>query len=163
MIEQWDASACQGDHRPQRQKRRFVLFSAKDEAIFSEALRQAFPTIKYLVYSDSRNPPASLNAFDVLTEVPGAHVHIVVPRKPNWQRIPSFDPNDDGWAGFANFRVNASLLYYRSVWDWSFYNSERISYDVPTINHGEIFGSYKPRLANLILVHAVWKIIRRIA
>lgn len=148
---------------PQRHKRRFVLFSAKDEAIFSEALRQTFPTLRYLIYSGSRIRPSCLDAFDSLTDVPGRYVHIVVPGSVDWRPMPGFDPRDGGWTEFANLPTHRSLHYYRSVWDWSFYGSERISYDVPTMDHGEIFGSYSPSLAGheefLVLVRSVWKII----
>jgi hypothetical protein len=155
MVEQSGASSCQGNRRPQRHKRRFVLFSAKDEAIFSEALRQAFPTVKYLVYSASHTPSSSLYPFDSLTDVPGDCVQIVVPSNTAWQ--------------LSKLPTHRSLYYYRSVWDWSFYGSERISYDPPTINHGEIFGSYRPwpwswaRGEFPSLVHSVWRIIGGLA
>jgi hypothetical protein len=144
-----------------------VLFSAKDEAIFAEALRQTFPTVKYLVYSASHTPSTFLYPFDSLTDVPGEYVQIVVPPNPDWRPMPDLDPSGSSWKKLSKLPTHRSLYYYRSVWDWSFYGSERISYDPPTINHGEIFGSYRPwswaRGEFPSLVRRAWRIIGRLA
>lgn len=131
--------------------------------MFSEALRERFPTIKYLIYSGSRIPPCSLSAFDSLTDVPGETTYIVVPDSSDWRPVPGFDPQDGGWIEFKNIPRHGHLHYQRSVWDWSFYGSPRISYDPPTINYGEIFGSYEPwnpeHKTFLSIVRRVWRII----
>lgn len=167
MSEAPSANGFQNDPQPQRHKHRFVLFSAKDEAMFSDALRRTFPVVRYLIYSGSRTPPSFLRAFDSLTDVPGEYVRIVVPESPEWQPEPSFDPDDEGWQDFRNLPFHRSLLYYRAVWDWAFYGSERISYDPPTLNEGQIFGSYCPWLPDheefLSIVRSVWRIVGLLA
>jgi hypothetical protein len=105
-----------GDFRPQRHKRRFFLFSPKDEALFSEALRQAFPTVKYVIRSGGVKPPPSLDAFDSLMDVKEPWLYIVVPESPDWRPIPGFDPEDGSWIEFRNIPRHSYLSYDRPQW-----------------------------------------------
>lgn len=138
-----------GDHRPQRHKKRYVLFSPKDEAMFSEALRQAFPTVKYVIRSGGVAPPSCLDAFDSLMDVTAPWLYIVVPSSLDWQPIPGFD-SEGRWIEFKNIPRHSHLTYYRPQW-----------------YEGEIFGSYEPwnpeHEAFLNLVRTVWRIIERLA
>ncbi len=117
--------------------------------MFSEALRQAFPTVKYVIRSGGVTPPPSLDAFDSLMDVTALGLYIVIPSSPGWRPEPGYG-SDGGWIEFRNIPRHGHLTYYRPEW-----------------YEGEIFGSYEPWNPDhetfLKLVRTVWKIIERLA
>lgn len=117
--------------------------------MFSEALRQAFPTVKYVIHSGGVTPPVCLDAFDSLVDAIAPCLYIVVPSTRDWRPIPGFD-TDGRWIGFENIPRHGHLTYDRPQW-----------------YEGEIFGSYEPwnpeHKVFLNLVRTVWKIIERLA
>jgi len=153
--------------RLQRTKQRFILFTAKDEAIFSEALRDRYPTVRFVEWSGGARPPRHIEAMESLVDLSGGYAYIVVPNSMDWQPISDIDPADGHWRGFGNLPRIGNLRYARSAWDWAFFGSPRISYDAPTLNPGDIQGAYQPgdpqHKTFLVLVHQIWKIIERLA
>ena len=135
--------------RRTRFKRRWIVFSTKDEAIFSEALRECYPRVEFFRRfpgDDSQHalPQASL------PDVSGRYADVILASSENQQ---------------SGRRYCQKFAYNRSIWDWACLPG--MSYDAPTLNAGEICTSYEPESPDhkelLRIIGQMWKIIERLA
>lgn len=129
-------------------KRRFLVFSRKDEAILSVALHERYPAVRFLRGctggEDSRNQRAQSS----LPGVSNSQAEIVLT-----------------WDDQSGRERHQRFVYNRSMWDWACLPA--MAYDPPTLNAGDIYASYEPESPDhkehLRIVAQVWKIIERLA
>jgi hypothetical protein len=154
------------DRWPYRFKQRMIVFLRKDEAIFSEALRESFPHVMFLSdFWDGEKPYGSL------FQVPTIIASILFPEDGDWRPMPAFDPETGERNGYVGLDDNRSLQFLRGGWDGvgDFHRPgrARLAYDPPTPMLGNIQGSYSvldPGSATFLsITRKVWKIIGRIA
>jgi len=129
-------------------KRRFLVFSPTDEAIFSEALHERYRAVEFVRRSSDEDLPGSLPQGSLL-DVSGSYIEIIV-------------TSDDQRSG-QGYRQR--FIYNRSVWDWACLPA--MAYDPPTLNAGEIYASYEPESPDyrdrLRIISQIWKLIERLA
>jgi hypothetical protein len=118
---------------------RSLYFTAKDEAIFSEALREIFPTIGFLDGLSINAPlrPACASLADCVART--GHV-IIAPDDPDW--VPEIDANPEllHEGRIRNLPVR-SLGFSRSRWIWRYGHQSgpwRWAWDPPTLQDGDI-------------------------
>jgi hypothetical protein len=143
-----------------------LVFLRKDEAIFSEALREVYPHVVFL--SDHWDRERS---YDSIHRVPRLEVRILFPDDGRWRPIPAFDPQTGERNGYVGLNENRTLLFFHGGWeglgnyDWP--GKYQLAYDPPTPQLGNIQGSYSvldPDNATFFaIVRKVWRVIGRIA
>jgi hypothetical protein len=147
-------------------KQRFILFTHKDEAMFSEALCDRYPSTVFVV-DRTVSEPEELEPKRALPDLDGDRALIVVPPSSEWRPEIHFSNRTATQWIISNLPKHSVFGYSRSKWDWAFFGSPRISYDPPTLNPGDIRGAYQPADAGhkefLSLVRHVWKIIEGLA
>jgi hypothetical protein len=148
---------CREGRRRTLFKWRYILFSPRDEAMFSEALRELYPATQFFQSSERINPQSSLvNLPDLY-----ADILITVPDDPRLE----IGSDQSSPRGRHQLPSSFRLAYKQSAWDWACLPN--MSYDPPTINVGEISGSYEPEDPShavfLKIVRQVWKVIERLA
>jgi len=143
-------------------KRRRVLFSAKDEAMFSEALRERYPAVQFLRRFPGQDPLSAIPQ-PLLLDIADQYVEILLELPGDAQAEDTMYASN----GRRRHRVrqHLTLLYDRSTWDWA--RLPHMSYDPPTLNVGEISGSYEPENPDHAILrkifHQIWKIIEQLA
>jgi hypothetical protein len=152
------------DRWPYRFKQRVLVFLRKDEAIFSEALRERFPHVAFVGDTEDR-------IYDSILSAPGHSVSIIFPEGAGWHPIPAFDPVTGDRNGYVDVSENRWLVYFRGQWDWNLGSGkpsrDQLTYDPPTPMWGNIQGSYNvldPEKETVFqITRKVWRIIERIA
>ncbi|MPY71773.1 MAG: hypothetical protein GEU92_17015 [Alphaproteobacteria bacterium] len=134
-----------------------------DDAIFSEALRQEYPTVRFVGHSRWRGETP------IYGSVPeGRHSRITAIIVPPEGWAPDVrTTGEDGYRYFPDW-PRLMLNFDPSVWDWSpeFY-PRRWAWDPPTLSAGFITGTIRrddPEEEPLrALIRKTWRIIGRIA
>lgn len=159
------------NHWPIFYKERTLVFLRKDEAIFSEALREVFPHVTFIREWDTRLRRRDLAVCGSLAEDDGKQWLIVFPDDERWQPRFTFDPETGLRDGIENILDNRTMRYRSGGWDWSLGSGQpsrvKLAYDPPTPMWGKIVGSYNvldPLKKTFFKIsRSVWNVIDRIA
>lgn len=144
-----------------RWKSRDLLFTAKDEAILSAALREAFPAVTFV--EEVTQAPSQL---EWIPDVVGRTIlQILVPDDKLW--TPEFRHVSQGWYEICNMPAR-HLRFHRSTWIWNDgWPDTKWAWDPPTLEAGSITGSYRvgdPREREITrFLREVWSILARIS
>lgn len=134
------------------------MFSRVDEAIFSEALRQAYP---HATFVDQDLSPAVTFHPSIVDCSEHRMVGILAPEEEGW--VPSVRPHPGGVRIFSH--PERHLSFDRSEWDWGpEFIQAKWAWDPPTLSRGRITGGYWPEEKDqLAFIRATWRLIERVA
>lgn len=144
-----------GGRLPQHTRAKTVVLDAFDEAVFSLALREAFPTVLIIEKYDDNNPPAKLREVETIADCE-YNPHIIL--------VPIVEPAEESkrkqsrttWQWFG---------YDRSRWDYGggAYGDRKWAYDPPTLEEGRLITSwvYGDDVA-LRTIRKVWRIMSKV-
>src|SRR5882724_3755779 len=130
--------------------------------MFSEALRERYPAVQFLRRFPGQDPLSAIPQ-PLLLDIADQYVEILLELPGDAQAEDTMYASN----GRRRHRVrqHLTLLYDRSTWDWA--RLPHMSYDPPTLNVGEISGSYEPENPDHAILrkifHQIWKIIEQLA
>src|SRR5262245_55377339 len=124
-------------------KQRQVVFTLRDEALFSESLKLEFPNVRFFDWEDSSANGRRNGELSNLVEGGRGRLTLVFPEFMGPIEIEERFARDQTWLKENREPEHRSMSYRRGGWDWgkSYYH-ERLLYDAPTLNAGEIDARY---------------------
>ena len=149
-------------------KQRQIVFTLRDEALFSELLKLEFPNIRFFDWENSSANGWRKGELSNLVEGGRDRLTLVFPEYMGPIQIEERFARDQTWLKENREPEHRSMTYLRGGWDWSrAYYQERLLYDSPTLTAGEISARYYPddpfHTMQLAIVRRVWKAMSRVA
>jgi hypothetical protein len=150
---------------------RQVIFLQKDVAIFSEALRQEFPRVRFFDHVLEKGGIHTWREVPSLVASREPSLSIVFPEYIGPIEIAEEFAQDRTWLEEQGSPAHRSMTYWHGDWEWeetpkSFYR-DRLSYDPPTPCPGAVNAHYYPNdpwhKMHLSIIKRVWKVMSRMS